>query len=88
MALRKSDKNQNSAFNKITISLTAPETILENSHGEVLNQKQSTTVRTNQSVMVSSVSASSVLLRITSVLVVNTSVSVTRVLFVTVVVLR
>jgi len=36
MALRKSDKNQNSAFNKITISLTAPETILENSHGEVL----------------------------------------------------
>jgi DNA-directed RNA polymerase subunit beta' len=36
MALRKSDKQQNSAFNKITISLTAPETILENSHGEVL----------------------------------------------------
>src|SRR6056300_139890 len=36
MALRKSDKQQNSAFSKITISLTAPETILENSHGEVL----------------------------------------------------
>ena len=36
MVLRKSDKNTNSAFNKITISLSAPETILENSHGEVL----------------------------------------------------
>ena len=36
MALRKSDKQQNSAFSKITISLTAPETILDNSHGDVL----------------------------------------------------
>src|SRR6056300_448234 len=36
MALRKSDKNQNSAFSKITISLSSPETILEQSSGEVL----------------------------------------------------
>src|SRR5210317_2493558 len=36
MTLRKSDKNSSSAFNKITISLSAPETILESSHGEVL----------------------------------------------------
>src|SRR5210317_945255 len=36
MTLRKSDKNSSSAFNKITISLSAPETILEKSKGEVL----------------------------------------------------
>ena len=36
MALRRNEKTQTSAFKTITISLTSPEEILENSYGEVL----------------------------------------------------
>ena len=36
MALRRNEKTQTSAFKTITISLTSPEEVLENSYGEVL----------------------------------------------------
>ena len=39
MALRK-DNNTRKEFHKITISLASPETILEQSHGEVLKPEQ------------------------------------------------
>ena len=82
------DKNPVKRFNKISIGLASPESILKESRGEVLNQKLLTTELTNQSVTDFSAKESSDLLRILNVLVVNIKEFVTKALSVTVVVLK
>ena len=57
---------------KITISLASPESILERSHGEVLNLKPLIIEHTNQKEMVCFVKEFLVQLKIMNVIVVNT----------------
>ena len=73
-------------FNRIVIGLASPEVILGKSRGEVLNPKPSTTGPTNPNVMACSVNVFLGPLRIMNVPVENTSVFVTKELYVTVVV--
>ena len=79
------DNKQNTIkrFNKITIGLASPESILAESRGEV-----STIVRINLSVMVFSVKEFLVQLKTTNVLVVNIKEFATKESYVTVVVLK
>ena len=81
MAFKKDNKVK-SNFNKITIGLASPEEILENSFGEVPNQKRLTIVLINLNVMAYSVSVFLVLRKTMNVLVESISVSAIKVSFV------
>ena len=83
-------ENKKTGFTKISIGLASPDEIMQISSGEVLKpetinyrtykpRKRLTIVPTNLNAMVCSVSASSVLPRITSATAVNTNVSVIKV---------
>ena len=87
MAFKKETKVKNN-FTKITIGLASPEEILENSYGEVLKPETINYRTYSPSAMDCSVSVSLVPPRIMSAIVVSISVSATRVLSATDVVLR
>ena len=83
MFQQKQPKQLSSDFNTITISLASPEMILEQSHGEVLKPRPSTTGLTSPSVMALSVNAFLVLSRTLNATAASTSESDTKESFAT-----